>query len=352
MRIEKSILSAKLAKVRMAVPGKALGDGVQGVMFKGGEIMAQNYEIRVVTPLPTDSLLSETFVLPIKAIDMINSLPDGEVELLKKDGHIHIISGQIKSKFALIDAGSFNEPKSVKEEKGAFTIDSKKLQELVLSVLYAASTDGSRPVFCGVLFDAVGGELNVVALDGFRAAWNKTEFEGEYKFIVPRASLEKLFKMGITGDVKISIDEKAAVFTSDEYTVYTRLIEGEFLAYRNSFAEYSMKISTNRKFLLEALGRALICVDTHVKTPVKFCFEDGKLVLSLASSLSDYSEKIEINGNPDDGLVIGFNAQYLRDAVKSYDSEDVSMEFGSGVQPMTMTDGNLRSLILPVRLKV
>ncbi len=74
------------------------------------------------------------------------------------------------------------------------------------------------------------------------------------------------------------------------------------------------------------------------------------MILSITTGLANYSEEIEVHGDVDETLRIGFNAEYIRDAVKSYDAEHITMAFNSSIKPMVMSDDELLSLLLPVRL--
>lgn len=350
MKIEQSELAGRLAKVKTAIPGKNSPSGIQGVLIKGDKAIATNYEIGITATLTVEA--DEPFILSLKAIEMIESLPDGIVEIKSGADHkITIITNGIKSTFSGLDPKDFNEPAALDSIGQSLKIDSKKLHEIVSSVLYAASTNESRPVFTGALFEAIDGEMNIVAVDGYRAAWNRTAFDGEFKFIVPKTTLDKLLKLGIDGEIEISLGKNSAVFASEDYTVYTRLLSGEFLNYKAVLPKHSQQIVVNRKGLLESINRILICVDDKVKTPAVMSFEGEKMILSLKSNTTSYSEEIEVHGAIDEDLRIGFNSHYLRDAAKSYNAEFVTMAFGTAVQPMVMSDDELLSLILPVRLK-
>ena len=349
MIIEKSEFAAKLAKVKAAVPAKTSIPSLQGVLVKGDQIIANNLEIGIRATLSVET--EDPFILPPKAIDMIANLPDGEIDVRpSSDNVVTIIMDGIKNTFPSIDPEQFTEPAATDKIEGNLKISSKKLHEMASSVLYAASTNEARPATTGALFEAADGELNVVALDGYRAAWNKTSFDGDFKLIIPRASLDKLLRLGMSGDIEISYSERNAVFTSEAYTVYTRLLSGEFFDYKKAFPTYESEVVVNRKAFQEGIGRILIC-DDGTKKPAVITFAGEKMTVAIKTGTAEYSEEIEIHGDADEKLRIGFNALYLRDALKSYDAEHVTMSFGTELQPMVMSDDELLSLLLPVRLQ-
>ena len=348
MKIEKSEIAEKLAKLKTAIPSKSNIPSLQGVLVRNDLIIANNLEIGITAKL---SVETETpFILIPKAIDMICNLPDGEIEIIPADGNVTILAGNIKNKFLSHDPKEFAEPKTQDKTKDNAKINAKKLHEMASSVLYAASNNEVKPTTSGVLFEATDGEMSVVSLDGYRAAWNKTKIDGKFMFNVPRASLEKMIHLGMTGDVEISYSDKSAVFTSESYTVYTRLLAGEFFDYKKAYPVRNNEIIVNKKAFQESIARILICDDKESKSPVVISFNDSNMKIQTKNVLVDYTEEIKVHGNLDKTLRIGFNALYIRDALKTYDSDNITMSFGTNIQPMLLSDGELRCLLLPIKL--
>jgi len=352
MLISKQDLASRLSKIKAAMPGRSsqFSSALQGILIKGNTATATSVDLSITAKLSAEA--AEPFILPPKAIEMIDSLPGGEVDIQLCGGEVVISTGNIKNSFPRLDNSNFPEPKALKNISQNLKIDSKTLHGIVSSVLYATSVNDAKPITNGVYFEAKDGELNVVALDGYRSAWNRIEYEGDFKFIVPKITLEKLLRLGIASDIDISISGNSAVFASDDYSVYTRLLSGDYLDYRNVYPKHEYQITVNRKAFLESIGRILICVDDRIKSPTVMSIKDNKLTMKLQSSIADYSEEIDIDGPPKAEFKIGFNGFYLRDALKSYDAETVIMSFGGSLEGSVITDGGtLRSLVLPVRLK-
>ena len=349
MIIEKSELAGILAKVKVAMPSNPNIAALKGILIKEDRVTANNLEIAITAKLSTKT--DTPFILPSKAIDMIASLPDGEIEITTVDGGgiIKILAAGIKNSFAALSPNDFAEPAPPDTTGEPICISSKKLHDMVSSVLYAASTNNSRPTATGVLFDASNGKMNVVAVDGYRAAWNKTEIDGEFRFTVPRTSLEKMLKLSMSGDIKIAYGSKSAVFESDKYSVYTRLIEGNEFNYRATFPARKDQIVVNRPSLLEGINRILICDDGERKAAI-ISFTGAKMKIAIETALASYSEEIEVHGDTDEQLRIGLNAYYMRDALKSYNAEHITMSLDTAKTPVVFSDDELLSMLLPVRL--
>lgn len=107
------------------------------------------------------------------------------------------------------------------------------------------------------------------------------KFEGakDMKLIVPKATAKKLISMGVIDDVTLTYTKNSAVFKSDEYTVYTRLIEGKYFAYQKMFTEGEINTCASRTALIGAMTRAKMC--TEEKQPAVFQIEDDVLNISI-----------------------------------------------------------------------
>lgn len=88
MLVEKSIISEKLKKVKGLASAK-IGDA-QGVLIANGAIRARDKVMSVELKMPEAE--GTSFVLPVKAIDYINSLPEGAVEITEEAERVRIKS--------------------------------------------------------------------------------------------------------------------------------------------------------------------------------------------------------------------------------------------------------------------
>lgn len=154
----------------------------------------------------------------------------------------------------------------------------------------------------------------------------------------------------MSGEVLIEYDNHSAIFRSEGYEVFTRLIEGKYFAYEKIFDELPMQTGVKRVEMLDAITRAKICTDE--KTPTKFEIEGDSLKLSIKDSTADYSEVIQLN-TPVDNLVIGFNSRLVLETIKAFSCEEISLSFGGEKLPMIVKacDSEMQAVVLPVQLQ-
>ncbi len=363
MKIMQQELVEKLAAVKSAVPARASIPALNGVLVKDNTLTAYNLDYGITTTMSCNA--EESFILPMAGIQMIESLPPGEVELKLNTGSqlLEIRCGKIVHQVCCQPPDDFPELPEVTGGK-KYTIDADKLTGAIDTVIYAVSTNISRPIQNGVLFDASGdGDLNLVACDGYKLAWYHIPFQGKFSFVVPGYSLKKIMKLKTEDTVDFIPGKRHAVFMTNGTRFVTRLLEGKFIDYRSAVRGHSNYITIERKPALESLRRASLCIEdiqisasgkpTDRRAPLKFTIENGdeEIGLAIQNNISKYAERLSIAQKANFDLCIGFNARYLSETIQHCESDSIDIELGEELEPAVIRDGAFTALALPVRLR-
>src|SRR6185503_8426727 len=138
-----------------------------------------------------------------------------------------------RSKFKLLGLAREEFPAfpSVKFE-GGWKVAARELQKLIGHVAFAASTEESRPILNGVLWELRPDKMRMVATNGHRLARMDVPTSGgaaQADLIVPPKALEQIRKLFASDDdVEIARSENHLGFRSKTTQIYTRLIEGPY----------------------------------------------------------------------------------------------------------------------------
>lgn len=349
MRIQKAELAQKLNKLKSVVPKKTEMPVLRGVLIKDGYLIANNLEMAIKAKLAGAE--GEAFIIPERAFDLINNLPDGDMEIKVMEGNaIMIKSDNIENKYQTLDHSMF--PVTEVEKGGnELTISAGTLMESMRRVLYAVPARHHQMVMTAMCLRAVGGKLDFVGLDGHVVAWDQVEHDGDFELLIPKDAVEKIKSIGLSGEVKIKHNETSAVFVTEEFEIHTRLIEGEYFDYRKFFTCPPLHTAVSRTDLLEAMTRAKMC--TEEKCPVKFELATKALNLSMKDRITDYHETVGLREEMKDPLTIGFNARLVLETLKAFDCENVAISFDGPKSPMIVEaeDSDFKALVLPVMLK-
>ncbi len=349
MKIQKIELAQKLNKIKGVVPKKTTLPVLQGILVRDGYLIASNMEMTVKAKI--EGTEGESFIIPERAFDLINNLPDGEIDISVTAANIMTIKAdKIKNKYQTMDPAQFPAT-TVQEEGNELTIKADTLLESMKRVSYAVPAQGNNPVMSTMCLQAAGGQLNFVGLDGHVLAWDKVDYDGEFELLVPKNTVDKLKALGVSGEVQIKHSKTGAIFIADEFEVYTRLIEGEYFKYQRMFTDLPLHTVVSRTDLLDAMIRAKMCAEE--RCPVRFELEGNSLNLSIKDSTTDYHETVDLQEEMTEALTIGFDARLVLETLKAFDCDNVGVSFGGPKMPMIIEaeDSDFRTIVLPVAIK-
>ena len=221
----------------------------------------------------------------------------------------------------------------------------------------------SRPIFTGCLIETENNKLNIVAVDGFRLALRSiylTQKTNDFSAVIPGKTLNEVNKILLDSfePVKIGISKNQALFEMDKCKVVTRILDGEFLNYKNVIpSTWETRIRVNRSNLQDCFERISLIssssVEKEKKYPVKVVVDIGKVTISCTNQTGDAKEELFIS-TEGKNLEAGFNPKYFLDSLKVIDDEEVFVEFGSSISPCLIksTENNdYVYMILPIRIK-
>lgn len=353
MKIEQREIAKELKKLKSITPNSKITE-TNGVLFSKNMLVANNLEITITAKLDVET--DEMFIIPLKAIDYIESLPAGLITITLDRNRLHIKSNFGESSFSTFDVNDFPQFNNIdyQSKEAGLRYDGAALADAINSVLYACSDNSLKPVMTGVLLQGDGDHLNIVGCDGYRLAWNQIDYKGELEVVVPKSTIQKVLSLGLQGGIELyDIDNKKAVFKTDKYTVYTRLLEGKYINYSEFFEEdgYDTKASVKRMDLLESVSRSVICSGDKInaKTILENT-EDGNLSINTKSDIAEFQETVNTFSKIKNGMKIAFNPKLLIESLKASDEDNIDIFYKDSLKAVWLFDGNIKQLVLPVRL--
>src|SRR3989339_1292763 len=167
---------------------------------------------------------------PKKIIEFLSLLPETKIEIEIKEKAIIISQGKIKGQFPLFSDQEFPFPPEKTGEKQK--IKTSFFKENLPFLLFAASTDETRPVLTGINFVTNDEELQLVTTDGFRLSLLTLKKDLPFSsMIIPAGFLSNTQKF-INKETEIEFSylnsEKLLAFFIGNNDIYVRMIEGEY----------------------------------------------------------------------------------------------------------------------------
>jgi DNA polymerase III subunit beta len=167
---------------------------------------------------------------PKKIIEFLSLLPETKIEIEIKEKAIIISQGKIKGQFPLFSDQEFPfAPEKTKEKQ---KIKTSFFREALPFLVFAASTDETRPVLTGINFVTNDEDLQLVTTDGFRLSLLTLKRGLPFSsMIIPAGFLLNAQRL-INKEEEIEFgylnNEKLLAFFIGENDIYVRMIEGEY----------------------------------------------------------------------------------------------------------------------------
>lgn len=361
---EKETLLGLLGTASRAVTGKSAMPLLEGLLIEAenGELTITGYDLSMGIRTTAEADIVEPGRIVLNArlfFDIVRKLPTDAVYLETDDKLLTTIKCG-RSVFNLIatEADEYPALAEVSNDTG-FTLPQAILKSMIAQTIFSVSDNESKPIHTGCLFELEPGQLNVVAVDGYRLSVRRERIEsisGAMKFVVPGTSLREIERILTEEDGTIDIfpDRKNILFRIGSTTLITRLIDGEFLNYRAAIpAEFEHDVTVDRHELITCIERVSLIVSEKLKNPVRFHFDGNFVQLSCITAIGKSYDECAIDGEVSD-LEIGFNNRYMLEALRAAGEDTVRLSLKGSLNPVVVTplEGDAYTyLVLPVRLK-
>lgn len=240
-----------------------------------------------------------------------------------------------------------------------FEIDAGDLHKLITHTVFATARENSRYAINGVLMDRESNKLTLVATDGRRLALAKggcqSSRNDNRSVIVPTKGLQTLMKLLTDPQqtVQVRMIDNQVVFATEQATLASNLVEGNFPPYKDVIPRDSdKKAVVDAAVLASAVRRAQLLTNEESKG-VRFAFGEAGLTLtSRAPEMGEAEIKVGLEQYTGESVEIGFNPQFVLDPLKTSQVPQVTMEFKAANKPgILRTGSDFLYVVMPVNLQ-
>jgi DNA polymerase-3 subunit beta len=364
--ISREKLQEGLAAVTASIPAKTTLPVLANIMVeatdKGIRLSGTDLDIAVTTEVAADVETPGAITIPAKKLSEIaRELPPapvriaaaGEQRVTLDCGRTHFkILGLPRDEFPAFPNVRFNE---------SWRIRSGDLQKLISHTAFAVSTEESRPILNGVLWELKPDTMRMVATNGHRLAKMEVPIKSvgapSTDLIVPPKALEQIRRLFPEDEeLEIAKGENHLGFRSPFTAVFTRLIEGPYPNYDQVIPRDNNRVAiADRQALTSALRRMSIIASDQTHR-IRLSFNAGMLKFSVQTpDLGEAADELAVrySGDP---LDIGFNANYLLEILRFIPTDEVRLTFkaperAATVEPEGWADpATYLCLVMPLRL--
>jgi DNA polymerase-3 subunit beta len=248
----------------------------------------------------------------------------------------------------------------------SWRVRSGDLQMLISHTSFAVSTEESRPILNGVLWELRPEEMRMVATNGHRLAKMKVPVASangqggkppSSDLIVPPKALEQIRRLfPAEEDLEIARGDNHLGFRSPFTSVFTRLIEGPYPNYEQVIPKDNDRIAVADRVALTSALKRMSVIASDQTHRIRLSFNAGMVKFSVQTpDLGEAQDELPVRytGDP---LDIGFNANYLLEILRYIPTDEVKLTFKAPERAATLEPENWSEqadylcLVMPLRL--
>lgn len=349
--IQKSIIENILVHMQPFLEKKDTSQITSHVLINAVEnnlvIKATDYEIGLIAST-NKAKISENGNITAngkKLLDIVRILKDGEINLEVKNELLYI--SQSHSKFKL-PTFSYNEFPlfPTYEAKPRILIDSHLLIDSLRKITPSIDTNNPKFELNGALIDIKENSINFASTDTRRLAVVNiiNQNSSELSIIVPKKAIIEIQRL-FFDDIELYYDENNLIIRSQQYTFFTKLINGKFPEYTRIIPkEVANKLTLPKAIMIESIKQI-----TTISSDVKITFVKDTIVFeSLSDDNIEAKTEIGYPTNFSSPFVIAINSKYLLDFLSVIQNSEFSIGLNESNLPFVLSDANFKTVVMPI----
>lgn len=372
--VQQSQLAHGVGVVQRAVTPRSTLPVLSNILIKtdGGRLRLSATNLELGISAWIDARVEDEGGLTVPArtfADLVSNLPSQDVTLSvdTRTQTLNVKCGTLNTDIKGISADEFP-PMPAPDLDAAIPLNVGNFKEMIGQVVFAASTEDSRPNLTGVHMSFEDEILEMAATDGYRISISRAAMVGmgkqKLEALIPARALSELSRVAVNGDETLKMTfppgRGQVIFHLKDVELVSQLIEGNFPNY-NAIIPPTFKTKTvlSTGDLLKACKQTEIIAreGNYIARLDIQPGEDGESVaqldISANSEQTGSSEVIvdaSVEGVP---LLISFNIRYLREALEVIKTSTVILETNAANTPgllRPVDDESFKHIIMPMNI--
>ena len=358
-----SALMEGLQIVTKALPTRTPNQILEGVMIETdlNEVILTCSDERITIVTRIEAQVSEPGRGVIRGKlfnEVVRHLSEGDIEIDMNDRFQFTIRGSgSRTNIAGQDADLYPALPQISGEK-EIALPQDMLRDMIQKTEFAIAVEDMREVLTGCLLEIDGGEVTMVALDGYRLALRRakcSEVLEKFSAIIPGRAVGDIGKL-LSDDpeafVTLSYGGNKLHIKLEKTEIFVILVEGEYVKYRQILPpRFATKLVVDLEPFRKCIDRAALIAREGNNNLLIFKISGGELAIEAHSQIGDVYERLDVQQDGED-LNIAFNVKYLSDVVRFISADQIEMNLNNSISPCVITpvdDPNYIHLVLPVR---
>jgi DNA polymerase-3 subunit beta len=317
-------------------------------------------EIEIVAKIKQMGGSSFEVTLPArKLFDICRSLPiEAEIVIKKEGERVTVKSG--KSRFTLATAAVTDFPYiQASPWEQALTLSQGKMRALLEQTHFCMAQQDVRYYLNGLLLELASKKLRAVATDGHRMAISETVLDsalkGEKQVIIPRKGILEILRLLEDSDepIQLQVGVNHIRAKTTNFTFTSKLIDGRYPDYTKVVPQTELKkLTLTREPFRETLGRVAI-LSSEKYRGVRISLKKKVMQVTAHNPEQEEAQEEVATDYTGEELEIGFNVNYMMDAISALKSESINFGLNDPNSSCTLSSPDTQYpqyVIMPMRL--
>lgn len=364
--IKKEYLIEGLNNVSKAISSKNLIPILAGIKFElkkqGLYLSASDTDISIQSFISSDNIesideLGSIVIYGKYIVEIIRKLPNSNITIEVLDGYKMLILTE-NSEFNLNGINPEEFPNLYLEEsREPIILKNSSFKSLINKVSFATSQSETRPLLTGINLIIKNNSLEVLATDSYRLAKSSIDIDrstdNEINVVIPCRNLIELIKIIDDNDnIEMHLFNNKVLFKYKNLLFQSRLLNGTYPTNSSIIPnKFDIMFDCNINNLYEMIDRASLLTSDKDKNTIKLVLNKDELViLSNSPEIGKVEEKLKIKNDKE--INISFSSKYMMEALRSFDTEIVTICMNSDITPIVVKskdENNLIQLLLPIK---
>ncbi len=291
-------------------------------------------EVEMIAKVEVSSDDTGEFTIPArKFTDICRNLPEDTQITLNLDGErVTVQAGRSRFTLSTLPVNDFPVLDRIVAAR-EFQIEQRVLKRLLEKTQLAMAQQDVRYYLNGLMLEMGQGHLRAVATDGHRLALSEEPMAGldaePHQIIIPKKGVTELQRLldDSEGTCKVEVGSNHIRVETAETCFTTKLIDGKFPDYNRVIPpKGENQMTVNRSELRQALVRTSILSNEKYRG-IRINLDQGLLKILAHNPEHEEAEEevtVDYQGIP---LDIGFNANYIQDALGAIETDQVHLFF-------------------------
>lgn len=282
-----------------------------------------------------------------KLLDIVKILKDDMISLKTEDDYLHIKQKRSKFKLPMFNAEEYPEFPSI-ENKSRFDIKAIDFLHSVKKITPAIDTNNPKYELNGALIDIVDNGVKFVATDTRRLAVMTLQKNVEYdmSLIIPKKAISEIQKL-FFDEMNIYYDENILLIKSENFTFFTKLINGKYPDYQRIIPkEHKVELTLDREQMIDHLKQV-----STISYEMKITFSDDAITFeSLNEDNIEAKTQLDFTSDLTEPISIAVNSKYILDFLSQLEKNEFKLRYNDSTLPFMLSSEDFITVIMPIML--